>query len=71
MRRFVEQMSPASHQNVLDAVRDAGRAGAARVPDTALFPAPADPTQDITDTGIFRLVDALEVGRAERQKDAA
>jgi hypothetical protein len=54
----------------LSAVRAAGRAGATRVPNTELFPADGDPTKALTDTGIYRLVDALEAGQAERQDGA-
>lgn len=64
MRHFVPQMSPARKQQCLDEAHAAGRAGAERVPDTALFP----DGHAISDTGIFKLVDALEAGRAERNK---
>ena len=68
MRHCVEQMSPQSHQRILDDMRELGRAGGSRVPDSALFPAANDPTQDLSDTGIHKLVDALNEGRTQRAK---
>lgn len=64
MRRFIPQMSPARKQQIEDEARAAGLAGADRVPDIALFPDGVA----LSDTGIFKLVDALEAGRAERNK---
>lgn len=67
MRHFIPQMSPARHQQILDEIQAAGRSGAERVPDSALFADGVAPS----DTGIFRMVSALEAGRAEREKEAA
>jgi hypothetical protein len=69
MRRYVEQMSVASHQRILDErLRKLGRAGGSRVPDDVLFPPHCDPTHEMSDTGIFRAVDALNSGRDERAR---
>ena len=66
MRHCIHQMSPARTQQILDDMRELGKAGGSRVPDSALFPAANDPTQDLSDTAIHRLVDALNEGRAKR-----
>lgn len=50
----------------LEIARAAGRSGAERLPVEALFPADGDPTKALSDTGIFKLLDQLEAGRAER-----
>ena len=68
MRHVIRQMSPQSHQRILDDMFELGKAGGSRVPDSALFPAANDPTQDLGDTGIHKLVDALNDGRAQRAK---
>jgi len=59
---------PARTQQILDDMRSLGRAGGSRLPDTVLFPPHCDPTHEMSDTGIFRAVDALNAGRAEREK---
>lgn len=62
-------VSSAPRADALETVKQAGLAGAYRVPDAALFPAAHDPTCDLTDTGIFRLVDALIEGQVERTRE--
>ena len=50
--------------SALDQARAAGRMGASRIPDEALFPGGLSPS----DTGLLRALDAFIAGQQERGK---
>lgn len=63
MRHFISQMSPQRHQQIIDEVREAGKQGATRVPDTIMFG-----NGDPSDSMVIRMTDALLEGQADREK---
>lgn len=55
---------PRAREKAAEIARDAGRMGAMRVPDAALFHGGADPS----DSQILAILTAFEAGQLERRK---
>jgi hypothetical protein len=63
-RQLPTTPDPAARAKAEDAARAAGRLGAVRIPDEALFPGGLDPS----DSCVVRLLDAFLAGQLERRK---
>lgn len=64
-RRYIPPtLDPRARDRAIAEARAAGRLGARRVPDTALFPGGLDPS----DSCVVQILDAYLAGQLERQK---
>lgn len=65
MKLYVHKLTPERGQKRIDDARDAGKQGAKRVPDSALFGDGVDPT----DSMILDVTTAYFEGVADRKKE--